>query len=535
MSSMLFLLLLNILTTLVYPQSQGDSITVHLPFGSVKGYSNGDSWQFYRIPFAAPPIGNLRWAPPSNFTAWSGDTLDAKYPPPACIQKCLLAPNFCAANMSEDCLYINIFIPLSWRPESKKDYNILLYIHGGSFTKGTSGCLIFDSRYFSKFAESVIVTFNYRLGALGFLRHPQYEIYGNMGFRDQIMAMQWVKDYISYFGGKGKTTLFGESAGAISVAAHLQSPSSHGLFDNIIIESDPWTVPLRNTIDATYLGKQFMNELGCSDKSCLYTKSSSEILLAQKFMPKSITPNLLLTLLPWSPIIDDIYLTKQPYRYIMDIADGNILPPAIIGGTTDEGYLFIKREETASPIKGQAFYYEKLLETFPLTYLYVIGVYNSVYGQPTDYIDRLSLIMGDYLFLCPTRHLVATISKGRQKDIWSYLWHRGETYNATNDACYKRPCHESELPYVFGSVSLWGQKFTPNDLNLSKQIQTYWKNMANKGNPNTLPIETEQFPVWPRYETEDLAQMLFNDPIGRVAYAYRETTCNFLDTIGYDQ
>lgn len=146
MTIVIVLLILYSLTTLVFTQSEGDSVTVNLPFGSVKGYSNGYSWQFYGIPFAAAPIGELRWSPPINFTAWNGNTLDAKDPPPACMQRCLLGITGCAANMSEDCLYLNIFTPLSWRPGSETSYDILVFIYGGSYIQGTSGCLIYDSR-----------------------------------------------------------------------------------------------------------------------------------------------------------------------------------------------------------------------------------------------------------------------------------------------------------------------------------------------------------------------------------------------------
>ena len=103
------------------------------------------------------------------------------------------------------------------------------------------------------------MTFNYRVGALGFLRIPEFEIYGNMGFIDQRMAMKWVKDYIGYFGGVWKDlSMYGESAGALCVAAHVASPLSQGLIDSVIIQSSPWTIPLRDIEDADYLGEQFI-------------------------------------------------------------------------------------------------------------------------------------------------------------------------------------------------------------------------------------------------------------------------------------
>ena len=144
MKSELVLLLCYITT--VYSQPEGVSITVDLPFGSIKGYSNGETWQFYGIPFAAPPIGNLRWQPPTKFTPWPGSVLDARNPPPACIQHCQLGPIACISNMSEDCLYLNIFVPLSWTPRSNNSFNVLLFIYGGSYLEETSGCLLYDSK-----------------------------------------------------------------------------------------------------------------------------------------------------------------------------------------------------------------------------------------------------------------------------------------------------------------------------------------------------------------------------------------------------
>lgn len=141
----LLILLLCCITT-IYAQLEGESIVVDLPFGSVRGYSNGGTWQFYGIPFASPPIGDLRWKPPTNFTHWTGSVLDARDPPPACIQSCQLGPTACASNISEDCLYLNVFVPLSWTPSSSNSYNVFTFIYGGSFVEGTSGCVLYDSK-----------------------------------------------------------------------------------------------------------------------------------------------------------------------------------------------------------------------------------------------------------------------------------------------------------------------------------------------------------------------------------------------------
>ncbi|KAI6659372.1 acetylcholinesterase isoform E4-E6 precursor [Oopsacas minuta] len=535
MTSLLFLLLVCSIIR-VHTQSVGDSITIDLPFGSVKGYSNGDSWEFYGIPFAAPPVGNLRWQPPSNFTPWSGSTLDAKDPPPACIQKCEFGIIGCAANMSEDCLYLNIFIPISWRPGSIRSYDILLFIYGGGFHEGTSGCLLYDSRFLANFTDTIIVTFNYRVGALGFLRIPLFDIYGNMGFVDQRMAMQWVKDYISYFGGRGKTTLFGQSAGAISIGAHVASPLSKGLFDNIILESDGWTVPFRDTFNAELLAAEYSVKLDCFTKSCFHSRTADEILAAQlPIIPIAFSFNILIDFVPWSPIIDNINLMNQPYAVVIEMAKNGTLPPAIMGTTTDEGYLFMEPIERESPIKGKLFYDAVMLATFLEDSVSVNDQYNSFYGATDNYLQRLSQIIGDYLFGCSTRSILNAISSAGQKDVWKYIWDRTITYNASDNICYNRACHGAELFYVFGAVSLWGQQFTPNDLNLSRQVQTYWGNMAKSNDPNIGPVGTGLYPAWPRYDVRTGAQMFFEDPIGRLSFNFSNGICDHLDTIGYDR
>ncbi|KAI6661815.1 acetylcholinesterase isoform E4-E6 precursor [Oopsacas minuta] len=479
--------------------------------------------------------GDLRWQPPTDFTPWAGSTLGANIPPPACIQNCEGAIFGCMTN-SEDCLYLNIFIPLPWTPGSNITYDVLLFIYGGSFIQGSSDSLIYDSKFFSNFTNTIIITFNYRLGVLGFLRNPLYGIDGNMGFIDQRMAMLWVNAYISYFGGNGKITLFGESAGAISVGAHLASPLSTGLFDNAIIESDPWTAPLRNTVDADVLGEDFFLELDCFTKGCILNKKSEEILMAQtKFsLPFPFSLNILADFLPWAPIVDNINLLDQPLATLLEKAKTSAFLPVIIGTTTNEGFFFIEELNMVSPVKGEALYDAMLPLIFPLHFESVVNTYNSLYGVPTNYVDRLSLIAGDYLFLCPTRKLLATISDGQQ-NTWGYLWNRGETYNASSTFCYNIPCHGSELPYVFGTPSLWGQQFTPNDLNLSRQIQTYWRNMAYSSDPNMGPGGTGVYPAWSRYETKTRVEMFFDEPIGRLSYNYSDRVCDFLDTIGYDR
>ena len=224
----------------------------------------------------------------------------------------------------------------------------------------------------------------------------------------------------------------------------------------------------------------------------------------------------------------------QPFVTLIEMAKNSTLPPAIIGTTTDEGFLFVELMNLELPLTGKEIYDAMLLMTFKFHVGSVVKTYNSLFGAPKDYIERLSMIVGDYLFICPARQLLATISEGQQ-NTWGYHWNRGIIYNDTSTFCYEKPCHGTELVYVFGTVTLWGQQFLPSDASLSRQIQTYWRNMANNSDPNIGPGGIEEYPVWTSYSTEVGAQMCFDIPIGDVSYNYRDNVCDFLDTISYDR
>ncbi|KAI6658099.1 acetylcholinesterase isoform E4-E6 precursor [Oopsacas minuta] len=510
-----------------------DSITVNLPFGSITGYSNGESWEFYRIPYTDPPVGKLRWRPPKDFTPWTGN-LDAKDPPPGCPQDCMTEPYACPTETSEDCLYLNIFTPLKWTQDPQESYDVLVYIHGGAYFQGSASCPLLDSRFLSNHTDTIVVTLNYRLGALGFLKNFWHGIDGNMGIQDQRMAMQWVKKYISYFGGKGKITLFGESSGAMSVAVHMVSPLSKGLYDYVIMESNGWTLPYRSSGDAELLGYQFIWRLGCVTIHCMQTKSTNKILKAQE-MKIAVTDslNLLMEVMPWSPIIDGVQLTQQPFVALMDmVSNKTLLPPQIVGTTTNEGFGFVKFVQRKLEIEQEYLYMIILFGLFKFKSGDVEKLYNDLYKPPRtnpEYIQRLSMIVGDYLFICPTRQYVRTVSEGDL--IWSYIWSKPITYISKKNACYNFACHTAELPYVFGTVSLWGRQFSQEDKGLSEQTQAYWGNFAHAGSPNSGTSELQ----WPAYNTGEASQMYFDTPNPSVTNNYKNKVCEMLDGIGYNR
>jgi para-nitrobenzyl esterase len=213
---------------------------IDAPAGKVEGSETKDIRAFKGIPYAAPPVGKLRWAPPQPAEGWDG-VRDATRFGAACMQPGPRGPSIYAWDlpaMSEDCLSLNI-----WAPKDAKDAPVFVWIHGGALTGGSGGDPIYDG---SALAERgiVVVSINYRLGALGWLAHPQLSaesvegVSGNYGLLDQVAALEWVKRNIGAFGGSaGNVTIAGESAGALSVMYLMTAPAARGLFHKAVAQS----------------------------------------------------------------------------------------------------------------------------------------------------------------------------------------------------------------------------------------------------------------------------------------------------------
>ena len=215
--------------------SSGDPLDVVIDSGTIHGKQSGDVHVFLGVPYAAPPVGPLRWKKPQPVAPFDG-VRDARQTGSQCPQSF----SFTGAGGDEDCLYLNV-----WAPANVKNAPVFLWIHGGAFVFGSGGDAFYDGTHLAETFGVVVVTINYRLGALGFLAHdaldaedPSYPTSGNYGLEDQFAAMQWVQTNIAAFGGDpAKVTLAGESAGGYSVCLHYLAPRTHGLFANAISES----------------------------------------------------------------------------------------------------------------------------------------------------------------------------------------------------------------------------------------------------------------------------------------------------------
>ena len=262
-------------------------------YGRVQGNREEGIDFFGGIPYAAPPVGNLRFAPPEPPTPWAPAKLDASHFGPDCwqLEDPLMNPGVSKEIMSEDCLYLNIFTPAG-QAHSRKLLPVMVWLHGGAFQQGGARRPEYDGRRLAE-RDIVVVTLNYRLGALGFLVSSSDGLYGNFGLMDQRAALDWISRNIRAFGGDPNSiTLFGESAGAVMTGLHLMMEGAGtNLFHRAIMQSNPLGYTFRSVIIADFIGDALKRSVDCRDLACLRTERVEEIMRAQSSLmgvPRSV-------------------------------------------------------------------------------------------------------------------------------------------------------------------------------------------------------------------------------------------------------
>jgi para-nitrobenzyl esterase len=313
------------------PQTSDQSTIVRTDQGRLRGYATKDHLVFKGIPFAKPPVGRLRFRAPRPVEPWGG-TRDATQAGSACAQTIQYGTPEPQFKGSEDCLYLNVHVPRGIR----QPMPVMVFLHGGGFGQGDGG--LYDPRPVSGRGDVVVVTPNYRLGALGFLHQPGLggRWAGNFGIADQQAALRWVRRNIVAFGGdRTNVTLWGESAGAYSVCAQLASPTARGLFDKAITQSGPCGNDLLTRKVATRRAHAAAEELGCDSRRhvahCLRavpTRALADLGFEEVRLTRFITN------LPWMPLAGTPAIPVQPLRAARAGTVDRV--PMIAGGTRDE-------------------------------------------------------------------------------------------------------------------------------------------------------------------------------------------------------
>lgn len=491
--------------------------------GVVRGASADGVRSFLGIPYVAPPLGELRWRPPARVEPWTG-MREATSAGPACPQK---IPIVNADTGVEDCLYLNVVTP---DPLPSAPAPVMVWIHGGGFVSGdgrqftgsTSGDAIAAA------SGTIVVTFNYRLGQLGFLAHPaltnedpSHPSSGNFGLEDQIAALEWVHRNIAAFGGDPENvTIFGESVGGVSVCALVTSPLARGLFHRGITQSGPCARPLSTLASAERQGERFAELLGCggaSDVRACMRQASGETVKAT--LPPD--PSLVFSEGEWGswfPVVDGYVLAEQISE---SFASGRFHHvPLLIGSNEDEGTFFVAVSHGHAGRPLEAWQYRDRLSAFTDDQD-VLDAIEERY--PLDGFDSpalaLSAAYGDGAFSCPVIE-TATLAAAHTPTYLYQFAHTGESFQVPlNTELDLGAFHAAEIPYVFG-VSRPGMPFDEAEHALADAMVGYWTRFAATGDPNG-----NGDPEWPRLD-ENRRHIVLDTEITLAADA-RADACAF--------
>jgi carboxylesterase type B len=490
------------------------------------------------IPYAQPPVGNLRWQNPQALKTLPQNPFQATQFGMMCPQAVAPGTDACPlpANQNESCLFLNVWTPSGAKAGAKLP--VMVFIHGGAFVEGSGGSTtgdLYDGTYLAAANNVIVVTFNYRLGALGFLglNGLTTASNNNFGFRDQLMALQWVQSNIASFGGDpGNVTLSGESAGAMSVGLHaLSSSQSAGLFQGAIMESNPLGVAYKTLDEAQTLGGKFQSIANCSSVSCLQGMTACNVVTSESSLdldpPTSWTG--MASVLPWSPAVDGTLITGQPIA-----GAGSLAVPMILGTNQAEGVLFAALAQQSGQKIGGVKYAALLAELFgsgKVTQIENVKTYFCALTA-SDCTQQLAQLITDYIFTCANRNLAIQATKAAgAKLVYAYQFTQASSFNLWPQvsACANQVCHGDELPYVFNTAEKIGQTFQTKEENLSQIMGGYWTAFAAGQNPNGGSRSN-----WPAFKPNSTYMILNatqstpNDP-----FATSSNCTNLWDKIGY--
>lgn len=496
--------------------------TVNITSGPIAGAARNGLHAYLGIPYAATTAGEMRWRPPVPPPGWTKLRKTTKYGR-SCPQGKLEKFNT-PGPYSEDCLSLNVWTPATGPDDSLP---VMVWIHGGGFVIGSGGTDMYNGSELAR-KGVVVVTFNYRLGALGFLAHPALsgespdDWSGNYGILDQVVALQWVRDNIARFGGNpDNVTIFGESAGGVSVATLMTVPMARNLFHKAIVQSGMAPPQLRDLkqstdklISAESLGVIFAHRLGVRDGQDiareLRRRPAKQIIKVWDQVVHEVCGR--------NELVFDVALAHL-------IADGTIVPeapgevwrqhrqmiiPLIVGTVADEGRLFVPRGRVKKPRDFEAFLDSRHGDAGP----------EFARRYPTTDVtvhDAMGSYIGDY-FQAGTRLMARRMAASNLKT-WRFLFARP---TAIGRRLGIGVFHGSEIPFLFGSLKLLTGA---EDWKLHEAMAGYWTRFARTGDPNG-----DDALKWPEYEAVSDGHIVFDVPL-RTGTRLREEFCDFLDSL----
>ncbi len=472
--------------------------SIQLENGSVVGKKGlSDSVNVYLgIPFAAPPIGDLRWKEPQAVTPWS-ETLMAQTMPAGCIQvvqgsRLPWSEDFMhQGEISEDCLYLNVWTA-AIRADEKRP--VMVYIYGGGFNEGSNSVSLYDGEELAK-KGVVLVGVNYRVGVLGLFTHPELtaespnKTSGNYGLFDQVAALRWIRDNISAFGGDpDQVTIFGQSAGGMSVAVLMQSKLSEGLLNRAIIQSGPGLFPA-NMLSAPLAtgeerGIEFAKTAKAETLADLRSMSSDELMEVSKNAPRF-------------GLVADAYLI-DPDGMVNNQVD------VMNGFTADDfgtGGEFSASDSTVGAyLKGARAQYKLKSNDF-------LSLYKADSDEDVPKLlksggrDRARLAL----------HQWAEAQSSLSDNVYTYFFRRAIPWPEEPQF---GAFHTGEIPYVFNNLHILDRPWEEVDHVVADQMSSYFSNFAKTGDPNG-----PELPPWPRFESEVAVTMRIGEKTGQMPIA----------------
>ena len=474
---------------------------VHTSNGDVEGKPGTDSGvrTFLGIPYAAPPVGPLRWKPPQAAQNWSGVRKAVEFGS-HCMQARIFDDMiFRDKGISEDCLYLNVWTPAT---SANARLPVMVWIYGGGFAAGAASEPRQDGTNLAK-KGVVVVSLNYRLGVFGFFSHPEltkesaHHASGNYGLLDQVAALQWVRKNIAAFGGDpGKVTIFGESAGSFSVSALMASPVAQGLFERAIGESGAFfsdTLQLKPLSESERADEKFAQSIGASSLGALRAKSGSDLLEAASNASKEDTVR-------FAPNIDGYFLPEDVAAIYAKGKQSHI--PLLAGWNADEGSyraIFKKDPPTTENLRSHA---RALFGDKADDFL-------KVYSASTDEQAKRAAqdLAGDQFIAFSTWKWIGMQRETGSSPVFRYRFEQAPpNASAAEPDADRGAYHSAEIEYVFGALDSKKLPWRDEDRKVSDLMSSYWANFARSGDPNGPGL-----PRWPAYDPKnDYAVMHLN-------------------------
>jgi para-nitrobenzyl esterase len=507
-------------------EASSESLQVVTDTGVLRGAEGAGVREFKGIPFALPPVGNLRFSPPLPQTRWAG-TLDAtKYKSP-CPQVARYGQTDASDN--EDCLYLNITVPVAPPPARgvQQGKPVIVWIHGGAYVGGSAD--IYPLDYFSRLGDVIIVSINYRLGVFGFMAHPAFDPAhnGSLGLEDQREALRWVKRNIGAFGGDPhNVTIAGESAGAASVCMQLIAPrEAAGLFQKAIIQSIGCTIHLRTAAEAANTGVKIAGLVHCTDPAsaipCLREKSVRELLEAQVKVGST-------DVRAFGLGVGSISVPRQGAEAF---ATGQFVQvPMINGGNRDEMALYVGYEIDAGGAITRDNYVERLHASYGDFAAEIAKRYPvTADTSPAAAVGRAE---SDFMPEGPLNnclYLETARLASRFVPVYEFEFADPNAPSVTLKPADSGAVHSAELLYFYPHISfnkrIDGPDVPPGSQPLSRQMVAYWSQFAHTGDPSVSGLA-----AWPRYRSPRDVMRLAPGQVGTFDAATAHQ-CRFWETL----